>query len=339
MTIPRPRLPRLPGRRWLIAAATVAFVAAGPAGWSTAQDAESPAASPYRRRTVTARLANAASTVATAGSAAEGDEAAQAERIVASSLAKISRAESVSMRLRQRVRLGDRVLVGAGRYLQAGRGEDQRFRFESRLTCDTESFEMTEVGDGLYCWLHRRIGPDPATLHRIDIRRVRGRLAELGAADPADTAPFLGGMQKILWWARQWFRFTTATAGEVEGEPVWVVTGDWQPGLLPILLPELAAAAKRPEGIRPEDLPDGFPWVTRLSVGRGAFVIRRLEFLAIPGLRPVAATPPEPIVVIDFYETVLDGPVDATAFYYQTASEELVDITEHVVKTMGLMRP
>jgi len=339
MTATPRRLPRLPGPVAPSVAAAALLIVLYASVRAQGEEGEVPAASVYNRKASTARLANAASVASAATEAIEGDEAAQAERIVASSLARVARAETVSIRLRQRVRLGDRVLVGAGRYLQAGRGEEQRFRFESRLTCDTESFEVTEVGDGLFCWLHRRTGPDPATLHRIDIQRVRARLAELGAADPADTAPFLGGLQKILWWTRQWFRFTSAVAADVEGDPVWVIEGAWQPGLLPILMPELAEAAKRPDGIRPEELPDGFPWRTRLSVGRGDLVIRRLEFLAIPGVRPVAAAAPEPIVVIDFIETAIDGPVDATAFYYQPASEELVDITDHVVKTTSLMRP
>jgi len=275
-----------------------------------------------------------------AGGAADQQEAAaQAERIVASSLARIGRAESVSLRLRQRVRIGDRVLVGAGRYLQAGQGEEQRFRLETTLSCDTEAFSITEVCDGLFCWTDRREGEEPPTLHRVDVQRVRAQLEKLKAPDPADTAPYLGGLQRNLWWIRQWFQFTSASAAELDGRPVWVVEGTWPSASLPSLLPELAEAAGKPGGLQPEELPDGVPWAVRFTIGRDDLLPRRYEFLAIPGPRPVAAGPVEPIAVVDLLEIELNGPVDTTAFYYQPASEGLIDITDFWVSSLGLMRP
>ena len=331
-------LPSLPRLLVLGLGACAALIACGGLAVPAAGEDGTPAASVYSRRTAAARAA-AAATAASTAPRGESDDASQAERIVASSLARIGRADTVAIRLRQRVRLGDRVLVGVGRYLQAGQGEEQRFRFETSLTSDSESFEITEVSDGIFCWLHRRIGPDPASLHRIDIQRVRSRLEELGAPDPADTAPYLGGLQRNLWWIRQWFRFQEAVAGDIEGRPVWIVEGRWQPEVLKFLLPDVVAAAG-PEGeISPEQLPDGFPWAVRLAVGQSDLLPARFEFLGVPGARPVAPTPPEPIVVVEFLEIVLDGDVDATAFYYQPASEELVDFTNQTVKLMGLMRP
>jgi hypothetical protein len=333
MTSPTPRRSRLPSlpRGWprLGGVIVVAGLAALPRS-----EANPPPASVYARKAAPA--AGEAQADVGAGNPAA---AAQAERIVASSLARIARAESVSIRLRQRVRMGDRVLVGTGRYLQAGQGEEQRFRFDTTLTCDSEVFEMMEVSDGLFCWTHHRIGPDPPTLHRIDIQRVRNQLEKLGAADPADTAPYLGGLQRVLWWMRQWFRFSGSVAAEIDGRPVWIIDGAWPDGILTILVPELAESAKRPEGIQPEELPDGFPWAVRIAVGRSDLVPVRLEFLGIPGPRPAAPGPLEPIAVIEFLEVELDGPIDATALFYQPAAGEMVDLTGHVVRTMSLMRP
>jgi hypothetical protein len=271
--------------------------------------------------------------------AVAADRAAQAERIVVSSFTMFRRAESVSLKLRQRVRVGDRVLVGTGRYVQVGQGDDLRFRFETTLTCDTETFEIAEIFDGLFCWLHRRAGPFPATLHRIDAQRVRTRLGELGAPDPTDTAVYLGGLQRVLWSARQWFVFAEAVPGELDGRPVWLVEGRWNPAPLSVLQPGLAEAAQQPGGIRPEQLPDGMPWAVRFSIGRSDLVPYRLEYLAIPGPRPVNAEPVQPIGVIDLVEIEVDGSVDPTAFYYQPATEGLIDISEPYAKMLGLMRP
>ncbi len=272
-------------------------------------------------------------------SAAAADRAAQAERIVATSLANFSRADSVVVKLRQRVRVGDRVLVGTGRYLQAGRGEELRFRFETTLTGDTETFEIAEICDGLFCWLHRRAGPDPPTLHRIDVQRVRNRLEELGAVDPGDTAMYLGGLQRVLWSARQWFDFSEAVPGELEGRPVWFVEGRWNPLPLAALQPAQAEAARQPGGIRPDQLPDGMPWAIRFAIGRSDLVPYRLEYLAIPGPRPATGRDVEPIGVIDLVEIEFNASVDPTAFFYQPATEGLIDITDPYARMLGLMRP
>jgi hypothetical protein len=323
-----PSLPRSPGR-WC---AVLAVLAAGGLAGRAPGDGGPPPASVYSRQAAAGRSGRSGDT-----SAAE--RAAQAERIVVSSLTKIARAESVAIRLRQRVRIGDRVLVGTGRYLQAGQGEEQRFRFETTLTSDSETFEVTEVSDGLFCWLHRRNGPDPPILCRIDIQRVRSRLAELNAPDPTDTAAYLGGLQRSLWTARQWFQFSEAVPAELDGRPVWLVEGEWQLPVLKLVLPDVVAAAEATGGVTAEQLPDGVPWQVRLTVGQGDLLPCRFEFLAIPGRRPVTAAPVEPIAVIEFLEVEIDGAIDATAFYYQPASEELVDITGQTIKTLGLMRP
>lgn len=275
--------------------------------------------------------------------AGKGDEAAQAERIVASCLATIAEADSVSLRLRQRVRIGSKVLVGTGRYVQDGRGEDQRFRFETTLTCVSESvsesFETIEVSDGLFFWNHRRISDVPPELYRIDVQRVRSRLEELKAPDPQEVAPYLGGLQRLLWWTRQWFWFREAVPGELDGRPVWFVTGRTPPQALGQVMPELAEASKQPDGIRPEMLPDGWPWEVRLAVGQADLLPYQLEFLGIPGARPVTDHEVEPIAVIEMHDIELNGPVDAAAFFYQPATEGLIDVTTNHVKTLGKLRP
>ena len=273
----------------------------------------------------------------------EGDEAAQAERIVASALATFAEADSVSLRLRQRVRIGTKVLVGSGRYVQAGRGEEQRFRFETTLTCVSEpvaeSFETIEVSDGLYFWNHRRISDVPPELYRIDVQQVRSRLEEIKVPHPQETAPYLGGLQRMLWWTRQWFWFKEAVAGELDGRPVWFVTGRTPPQALGQVMPELAEASKQPDGLRPEMLPDGWPWEVRFAVGQSDLLVYQLEFLGIPGTRPVISREVVPIAVIEMLEIELNGPVDPSAFFYQPATDGLIDVTTNHVKTLGKLRP
>jgi hypothetical protein len=322
-------LPSVGERRWAPGLAIAAAVAA--VAVSIAIAAPSPK-SVYRR-----------AAEALKEGAGEGDAAAQAERIVASSLATFAEADSVSLRLRQRVRIGTKVLVGTGRYVQSGRGEEQRFRFETTLTCVSEavseSFETIEVSDGLYFWNHRRISDLPPELYRIDVQRVRSRLEELKVPDPQEAAPYLGGLQRLLWWTRQWFWFKEAVPGDLDGRPVWIVTGRTPSQALGQVMPELAEASKLPDGIRPEMLPDGWPWEVRLAIGRADLLPYQLEFLGIPGARPVTSHEVEPIAVVQMLEIELNGPVDPAAFFYQPASDGLIDVTINHCKTLGKLRP
>lgn len=308
--------------------------------------AEPGATSVYQRQVEPAPTAESGNAAPATGAAARAtaatgepeDAAAQAERIVLSSAAVIARSQSFSVRFRQKARIGDRVLVGTGRYVQSGQGEEQRFRFDSTLTGDSETFEFTEVSDGLFCWTHRHNGEEAASLQRIDVRRVRSKLAELKAPDAADGASYLGGLQRMIRLLRHWFRFTKATPLDLEGQPVWLVEGSWAADLLPIVLPSLKDRVAQEGGIRACDLPDGMPWQVRIAIGRNDLMPRRIEWLAIPGPRPVADGPLEPIAVLDFHDAEIDGPVDPTAFFYQPASAGLIDVTEMTVGTLGLMR-
>ena len=266
-------------------------------------------------------------------------EGPQAERIVSAALAALRRAGTISARVRQRVRVGDRVLVGAGRYVQSGLGEDQRYRFEVTMKSDTETFDVLEVCDGLFAWSYRRIGSQPPQLERVDVRRVRERIHQLQPTDDAAISPHLGGVQRTLALLRTWFRFVSVEPAAIDDLPIWLVEGRWNPESLAALLPEQAEAATRPGGITPAELPDGTPWGVRLSIGKRDLFPFRIEWLAVPGRRPVPDREPEPVAVLELYEVRLGDPVDASAFVYKPATEGLIDLTESHVQRLAPLRP
>lgn len=267
------------------------------------------------------------------------EPAGQGERIVSATLAGLSRAESISARVRQRVRIGDRVLVGSGRYVQLGTGIDQRFRYETSMQCDTESFEILDVCDGIFSWNYERLGPHPPQLKRIDVRRVREKLQNLKVLDRLGTAPYLGGIQRSLALLRQWFRFDEAESAMIDDIAIWSIEGRWHADSLAALLPDQADAIKTSGGIEPTQLPDGMPWSVRLSIGKRELMPFRVEWLAIPGRRPVAAVPLEPIAVVELYDVQIGAPVDAAAFVYRPAIEGLIDVTDGYVERLGPFRP
>ena len=95
----------------------------------------------------------------------------------------------------------------------------------------------------------------------------------------------------------------------------------------------------RPDGITAAELPDGTPWSVRLSIGKRDLFPFRIEWLAIPGRRPVANREPEPIAVLELYDVRLGEPVDAAAFVYKPAIEGLIDLTDTTVQHLVPLRP
>jgi len=259
---------------------------------------------------------------------------------VAAMLAELGRMESISARVRQRTRVGGRVLVGTGRYLQQGRGEEQRFRLETVIEADTERFEVLELSDGLSFWNYRKRGDEPPRLERVDIARVRSRLEQLEVAADGVATPYLGGLQRSLARIRQWFIFTSAEAGTLEGVPVWRVEGHWNPQLLAAILPEQAeAAASSSAGLLPGQLPEGMPWSVELVIGSGRLVPFRIEWRAAVGEQREGEGAIQPYSVLELYEVQINEPVDSAAFVYRPSPEGLVDKTETFVKQTHPLRP
>ncbi|MBM3953928.1 MAG: hypothetical protein FJ309_04835 [Planctomycetes bacterium] len=338
---PRPAGPACHGTRGRGVACLVA-VAALVAGPSRAAD------SVYRRGPASATAdpvappAEAAPVPSPIQSSPAGAEtladAGQAERIVAAALAGIARAPSISLRVRQLVRVGGRVFKGGGRYVQSGIDEDQRFRFEARLSAESEEFDILEVCDGLFHWNSRRQGYIAPTTERIDVRRLREKLAALGLLQRGDTAAYLGGILEPLAQTREWFRFTSAVAVEIDGVPAWSITGEWDRERLAALLPDEAEAIRVAAAIEPARLPEGLPWSVRFSISRKELFPFRIEWLAVPGPRP-AHGPPEVVGLMEFYDVRIGDPVDAAAFVHRPGTEGLIDITDIAVTYLKPLRP
>ena len=269
----------------------------------------------------------------------DADQAGQAERILTAAITGLGKAESISAKVRHLARVGDTVLKGGGRYVQSGVGREQRFRLESRLSSDTETFDLLEVCDGLFYWNYRKLGVQPATLQRVDVQRVFDRLEKLKVGQRPSDGPYLGGIQRMVALVREWFRFPTAAAEDLDGMPVWTLEGVWHKPGLAAILPDKAEAINGPAGVTAADLPEGMPWSVRLSIGRRELFPFRVEWLAIPGPRPVSTAAPEVVAVVELYDVHIGEPIDATAFVYKPAVEGLIDVTDQHVKDVWPMRP
>lgn len=284
--------------------------------------------------------APAAASVYRGANAASAEDAGRAERIVAACLAGLARQSSISARMRQIARVGDKELVGAGQYVQQGIGEDQRFRFESSLAANAAAYTMLEVCDGLAFWSYQKHADLPPSLNRVDTRRVRAKLetATPPLAQADAITPHLGGVQRTLALIRESFRFHSVEGEDLDGMAVWRIEGRWHADRLVGLVPELAGKAvdgEVPAGLLPENM----PWRVVLSIGKRELFPFRIEWLAVRGPRPAANREPEQIAVLEFYDVRLDEPIDATAFVYKPAAEGYSDVTESFLGSVNPLRP
>ena len=81
------------------------------------------------------------------------------------------------------------------------------------------------------------------------------------------------------------------------------------------------------------------PWSVRLSIDKRALFPCRIEWLAIPGPRPVAASALEVVAVLELYDVRIGDPVDASAFVYKPATEGLMDTSDAFVNGLPPLRP
>jgi hypothetical protein len=255
-------------------------------------------------------------------------QAGRADRVITAALAGMARAPTLSARVRHLVRVGDIVLKGSGRYVQSGVGEDQRYRYEYRLSGFKEDFEVLDVCDGLFAWNFRRVGPNPPQVERIDVRRIRERLETLGVAHRKDQSAYLGGIQRHLSLLRHYYRFKTITSGSIDDMPVWIVEGLWDKDALAWIVKDQAEAIKSEAGVGPHEIPDGIPWSVRLSISKRELFPCRVEWFAVPGRRPTAAATPQVVATMELYDVRIGDPVDVSAFVYKPATEGLTDITD-----------
>ena len=116
--------------------------------------------------------------------------------------------ETLSAKIRLRVRLFQQNLVGKGEYFQLGPTENKLLRLDLKIRTAKTETRLQQVCDGRNLWVVQDLPASDGsldretTITRVDLRRVHdavgrfgGRLAELPAADRL----IRGGLANLLW--------------------------------------------------------------------------------------------------------------------------------------------
>lgn len=163
------------------------------------------------------------------------------DALLRQAVAQLSATGSIEAKVRQRIDLFDRELIGSGTYAQQGAGLATRLRLEMRMRADESAMDLLQVANGETLWTFNA-ADGLRTLRRVDVDRVqdalRGESSDARAASMPTGTIGLGGLSWVLDGLRQYCEFKevqTSKLGELE---VFVVHGRWRTEKLLSLVPE-----------------------------------------------------------------------------------------------------
>lgn len=170
----------------------------------------------------------------------------RASLLVARTLERLALGDAFDAKLRQRIWVGGREVVGIGRYEQSGEGSG-RLSLEMTIHDGDSRHELRQISDGKLAWFRSQVG-DAISLRRVDVGRIKEIYQELSRpndpllgnrqggvvlasaarrgemADPV--APWLrvGGLVELLDRIAEDYDLRI-TQGKVDGVPVWILRG------------------------------------------------------------------------------------------------------------------
>ncbi|MEM9364603.1 MAG: hypothetical protein AAGD07_01320 [Planctomycetota bacterium] len=175
--------------------------------------------------------------------APDKDTSEAAARVLAGMVDRLSIGDAFASKVRQRVWLRGREVVGQGTYEQAGRGSGQ-FNLQVNMLDGDGQHALQQISDGRLAWTRQQIG-DQLQLRRVDVGRLdqwvspsaSNPLLPLLAGEtsprPVLTSTFaklppsvrVGGFVEMIENIAFQNRLSLAT-GRLQEQRVWIVTAD-----------------------------------------------------------------------------------------------------------------
>ncbi len=158
-----------------------------------------------------------------------------ARRLMARVIEQIALGAAFDAKIRQRVRVGDREIIGVGTYEQAGEGSGW-FNLQVAMHDGDGKHTLQQISDGRLAWTREQIGED-VTLQRVDVGRldqwVQGAVAPVYHQSNALMVPIadhLSPSVRVGAWTEMLERIAadhdlTIASGRLEQREVWIVRG------------------------------------------------------------------------------------------------------------------
>ncbi|MEO9593395.1 MAG: hypothetical protein ABJF25_10970 [Rhodopirellula bahusiensis] len=157
-----------------------------------------------------------------------------ADRLISQTIQRVAQGPAFDAKVRQRVWVSGREILGVGTYEQAGQGSGQ-FNLQVTMLDGDGKHTLQQVSDGRLAWTREQIG-EQITLRRVDVGRldqwVNDSLASLfGRGSLSSTSPAaLKPSVRVGAWTEMLDTIAsehdlTLQSGQLEGRDVWIVKG------------------------------------------------------------------------------------------------------------------
>lgn len=257
-------------------------------------------------------------------------------------LATIDAQSSIAAKVRHRVELLGRPLIGTGIYLQQGRGAERTFRLELQLRTVLYTSRVRHVCDAKHLWIAEELDGNKS-LTVVDMVRLRGARPKSQGAVPLQPALFaLAGLPKLLSSLQATFVFERVVESRLDELRVWSIEGKWNPAKLIQLLPEQKEAIESGGVVDLSGLAPNLPHRVVLHVGCDDLFPYRIEYW-----RTAPADSDEEssgrarlMLVMELYEVQLGARIDPVQFEFAPDNKvSPVDHTQEFLDRLGLEDP
>ncbi len=175
-----------------------------------------------------------------AAKASVNRSARQAQTLAQRTLERLAMGDAFDAKLRQRIWVGGREVIGVGHYEQGGGGSG-RFSLEMTIHDGDSRQSMRQISDGKLAWVRTQIG-STISIQRVDIGRIDEFERERSPRRPASTMARLadpstplasrlparlavGGLAELIDQVATDYDLRLGK-GNVEETPVWILRGE-----------------------------------------------------------------------------------------------------------------
>ena len=140
-------------------------------------------------------------------------------------IARLVHGGAIDAKLRMRVWVQNREVIGVGRYEQAGRGTG-RFAMQMSIHDGGDRHTLQQISDGRLLWKRQRIG-DAESLERTNVGRLDQWRSEAigGREERLPPSTRIGGLVEILEDLAATYSLDLQS-GRLDDQPVWILAGE-----------------------------------------------------------------------------------------------------------------
>jgi hypothetical protein len=260
---------------------------------------------------------------------------------LASAIWTLQARRAVSAKIRQKIDIFGKQLIGSGTYLEQRREPVALLKLELKIQLGQNTTSLVQVCDGKYLWTYRKLLGN-GKLSRLDAIRASSALKEAEKSGGGDMQmlPGLGGLPQLLRGLHATFDFVSAEKGTLGSKPremtVWRLEGRWKPKELARLLPDQKEAIEAGKAVDLAKLPKHLPDHIVLLLGDEDKFPYRIEYRRqLPGKTMPSCKPASrELVTMEWLDVVMDRPVDPGRFEYNPAGLKFTDTTSAFIKRL-----